>query len=170
MPAFPPVPSHARRTVTIALGVALTLAAVGCADDETQPSISSRTVPPVSGTIDPGVNPTRTLPPAGTGPRSTVGNNSQATIDSFEVAANLTCDLDTTVSVSANYRTSQAAHVEFLVDGQQAPGTPPENGTFAFPVLCDGNAHTVVLTAVDDQGRAVVSSKAILTNVAPKGD
>jgi hypothetical protein len=159
-----------RFVAVLAVGIALLCATTACSDDDTEPSISDRTVPPVSGTIDPGVGPTRTLPPTGTGPRSTVGNNSQASIDRFDVPANLSCDLDTTVSVTARYRTSRTAHVVFLVDGQQSPGTPPDSGEFVLPVPCDGNAHTVVLTAIDDQGRAAVSSKAILTNVAPKGD
>lgn len=46
----------------------------------------------------------------------------------------------------------------------------PTSGTFAVPLPCDGTAHTVVLTAVDAQGRTTLESRAILTETKPVGD
>ena len=55
--------------------------------------------------------------------------------------------------------------VAFLVDGLQVAGSPPKSGSFELPLRCDGSAHTVILSVVDDQGLFAVKSKAILTTM-----
>jgi hypothetical protein len=153
-----------------ALGTAMVLAisAPSCSSDSTG-SISDRTVPPVSlsGTD---VEPTRTVPPLGTGPQSTVGRAGSAAITDFSISNKISCALGSIVSVTASYRTDGAAHVVFVLDGAEVHGSPPPSGSFDVDVPCDGNAHTLVLTAVDAAGRTTVMSKAILTNVPPTGD
>ena len=44
------------------------------------------------------------------------------------------------------------------------------SGTYLVPLHCDGSAHTVVLTAIDANGRTVVESRAVLTDTNPAGD
>ncbi len=168
----PAVPTRTNdlRAATFLLGAVLagtTLA--GCGGNQTKGSISDQTVPPT--TSEPGAQPTRTLPPPSeTAPSGTVARASRATIDSFDIASRLVCDPGTDLTVDANYRTTGADHVIFVVNGTEVPASPPANGPFAVPVHCDGSVSTVVLTAVDATGQTTVSAKAILTNATAQGE
>jgi hypothetical protein len=156
--------------VLLAAGVGAVSALAAACSSSTQPSISEQTIPNVSTTADPGANPTRTLAPNATGPHSTVSIASRATVDSFQMPAKLSCDIGQDLTVTATYATSRATQVVFVVDEQQVPGSPPTSGTFDVPLHCDGSAHTVVISAIDDAGRAATSAKAILTGAPPNGD
>lgn len=106
----------------------------------------------------------------GTGvPRTTAGKG-EATITRFEMPASVTCHGSVDISIIAKYATTGATSVAFLNDGTQVRGTAPTSGTFDIPLRCDGTAHTIVLSAVDDQGRTTVQSKAVLTSTEPAGD
>jgi hypothetical protein len=157
-----------RSTIVTMLALASIIGAGACSSGSSG-NISDRTVPPAT-TAGTDVGPTRTIPPAGTGPQSTVGGPGGARIDDLAVANRLTCDLGSHVSITATYRTSGTVEVAFVLDGSPVPGAPPTSGTFDLDVPCDGTAHTLVLTAVDDRGRTTVASKAILTGVDPAGD
>jgi hypothetical protein len=149
----------------------LTVAAIiggGCSSGSSG-NLTDRTVPPAT-SAGTEVAPTRTIPPTGTGPQSTVGGPGGATIEDLSVANRITCELGADVSITASYRTSGSAEVAFVLDGKTVPGAPPPSGTFDLDVPCDGSAHTLVLTAVDQRGRTTVASKAILTGVDPVGD
>ena len=129
-----------------------------------------------------GSNPTGSTPGTAGGPRAAPA----ATVDSFTMPARITCHGTVDVEVEAAYRTTGASAVVFLVDGRPVgagalppgstpPGTSgradaPTSGTYPVPMPCDGDAHTVVLTAVDGQGRTTVESRAILTDTKPAGD
>jgi len=124
------------------------------------------------------VAPTRTVPPAGTGPHSTVGTTKPgagagrgtAAINDFTIPNKVSCELGGTVSLTAIYDTDGASAVVFVLDGDTVKGSPRTSGSFDLDIPCDGDAHTLVLTALDDDGGTTVASKAILTNVAPVGD
>ncbi len=145
------------------------LALAGCTGSTSPTNVSDRTIPPT--TNEPGAQPTRTLPPdSAAGPRATVPPASRATIDAFDIPTKVGCDPGADLTVDAEYRTTNADHVVFLVNGTPTRATPPPSGTFAIPLHCDGSVTTVVLTAVDDQGQTTVSAKAILTNAPANGD
>lgn len=169
-----PVRSSFRRRVGAA-AVLVSVLALGGAACSSGPSgtITDRTIPPVHGTGT-DAEPTRTVPPAGTGPQSTVAGAGAgagaARIDDFTVVNRVTCDLGVTVSITAYYTTTAATDVRFVLDGETVDGTPKTSGEFDLPLPCDGNVHTLVLTAVDGQGQTTVDSRAILTNAEPIGD
>lgn len=158
--------ARARRRGTAALvlaATALATAAAGCGGTSTGNTPSGTISPPDPATSAvPGSTP-------GSAPR-TAPVRSSATIDAFDLPSSITCVGAADVEVGATYRTSGATVVAFVVDGSQAAGRPPLSGSFPVPLRCDGNAHTVVLSAVDDQGRAAVSSKVVLTGTDPAGD
>jgi hypothetical protein len=158
------------RALLLAAGVGAGLALAPACSSSTAPSISEQTIPNAPTTIDAGAAPTRTLAPNATGPHSTVSIASRATVDSFQLPAKLTCDVGQDLTVTATYTTSRATEVVFVVDETQVPGNPPTSGSFDVPLHCDGNAHTVVISAIDDAGHAATSAKAILTGTPAKGD
>ena len=135
--------------------------------------------------------------PPGTATRTQLDGSSLAVIESLTMPPRITCHGSVDVEVLATYATTGASAVIFLVDGHPAgsanalspagttktsgPATSkspvssphadaPTSGTFAVALPCDGDAHTVVLTAVDAQGRTTVTSRAILTDTKPTGD
>lgn len=117
--------------------------------------------------------PRGTEPPAptgttGTAPRTTPPR-SDAKITSFEAPASVACNGLVKITVTARYTTTGAASVAFLVDNEQVAGTPPVNGSFELPMRCDGSTHTIVISAIDGQGRAAVMSKAVLTDDRESG-
>jgi len=154
---------RAGTVVPVLVAIALATTAAGCAGTSTGNTPSGTISPPDPATSSvPGSTP-------GSAPR-TAPVRSSATIDAFDLPSSITCAGTADVEVGATYRTSGATVVAFLVDGTQAAGRPPLSGSFAVPLHCDGTAHTVVLSAIDDQGRAAVASKVVLTGTDPAGD
>ena len=84
-----------------------------------------------------------------------------ALIRSFELDSELTCATGAETTTSVRYETEGAASVAFLVDGEQATGSPPVSGTFDLPIGCDARSHTVVLVAVDPAGGTVLDSRVV---------
>lgn len=107
--------------------------------------------------------------PDGTTPGSDPGR-SDARITAFDLRTDLSCIGATDVELRVTFTTTDAVAVAFLVDQEQVPGTPPTSGTFDVPLPCDGNAHTVVLAALDHDGRATYQSRAVLTTTEARGD
>ena len=147
-----PAPLRGLATVSfsVALLIALATLTAGCAAGSTNPpgTVAATTALKTSGTAP------QTAPP-----------RSSATITAFEVASSVDCIALVDVSVTATYATNGARAVAFLVDGLQVAGSPPKSGSFDLPLRCDGSAHTVILSVVDDQGLFAVKSKAILTTM-----
>jgi hypothetical protein len=93
-----------------------------------------------------------------------------ATIRTFELRNQISCVGEVDVTTAADYETEGATSVEFLVDGEQVPGTAPVSGSFDVPVSCDGRSHTVVLVAIDADGGTNVDSRVVLTSTTPQGN
>jgi hypothetical protein len=156
-PSSPP----GRRRLLVAAAIALGALAAGCSSGS-EPVV--QTLPP--GTSGAGTTAT-TSHLTGTTEREPTGT---ATIGSFEVRNQISCAGDIDVTTAADYETDGATSVEFLVDGDQVPGTPPLNGSFDIPVSCDGRSHTVVLVAIDAEGETNVDSRVVLTSTTPQGN
>jgi hypothetical protein len=150
-----------RRARLAATAVAFAVIGGACSSG-TEPVV--QTLPP--GTSGSGTTAT-TSHMTGTTERESTGT---ATIRSFEVRNQISCAGDVDVTTAADYETEGAASVEFLVDGEQVPGTAPLSGSFAVPVSCDGRSHTVVLVAVDADGGTNVDSRVVLTSTTPQGN
>jgi len=116
----------------------------------------------------PGTEPAGPTGTVGTAPR-TAPPRSTAKITRFDAPPTIACNGLVNVKVTTTYSTTDATSVAFLVDNQQVPGSPPTSGSFELPMRCDGSAHTIVLSAIDDQGRSAVQSKAILTDDRESG-
>jgi len=125
------------------------------------PRTSSTTADPDGGgSTDPGSIPGTT---AATGP-------GDATITSLEVKNQISCTGSVEITTGAAYATEGAASVAFVVDGEQVPGSPPTSGSFDIPLSCDGRSHTVLLVAVDAEGRTTIDSRVVLTSTTPLGN
>lgn len=94
----------------------------------------------------------------------------EATITSLEVKNQISCTGSVEITTGATYATEGAASVAFVVDGEQVPGSPPTSGTFDVPLSCDGRSHTVLLVAVDAEGRTTIDSRVVLTSTSPLGN
>jgi hypothetical protein len=158
--------------VAVLVGTTTALACGACSSTGSTGSISDRTIPS-AGPTDTGAAPTRTLAPGGSAHANTgsvAGSGGAATIDDLSVSTKISCTRGTSVSITVAYGTTGAVTVVFVLDGATVKGKPPLDGPFDVMVPCDGAAHTLVLTALDDHGQATVASKAILTDVPPTGD
>jgi hypothetical protein len=161
--------STRRRARTIVGALALGIGLVACSS--TAPPAPTS---PAGGSTSPSsMRPTGTEPAAptgtlGTAPR-TAPPRSDAKITTFEAPGTIACNGLVKITATTRYATTGAASVAFLVDNEQVPGSPPTSGTFELPMRCDGSTHTVVISAVDEQGRAAVMSKAILTDDRQSG-
>ena len=80
-------------------------------------------------------------------------------ISTFEVPPNVACTEGETASVTVTYKTSGATTIALMLDVTQVEGKPPMSGTFAVPVPCDGDAHTIVLIAAAQDSSTNTASK-----------
>ncbi len=151
----------ARRALLLAAIVTIGTVGAGCASGSE----------PVPQTLPPG--------PSGSGSTATTSHmtgttdrepTGTATIRTFELRNQISCVGEVDVATAADYETEGATSVEFLVDGEQVPGTAPVSGSFDVPVSCDGRSHTVVLVAIDADGGTNVDSRVVLTSTTPQGN
>lgn len=149
----------------LGLAAALLLASCGSGSEpvvQTLPPRTSSTTtgPHGGGSTVPGSTPGITAPP---GP-------GDATITALDIKNQISCTGSIEITTGATYTTNGAASVAFVVDGEQVPGTPPASGTFDIPLSCDGRSHTVLLVAIDAQGRTTIDSRVVLTSTTPLGN
>ena len=177
------MPSIVRRGVVLAAAATtLALGAPGCSSSDPgvapEPTTSTITGATANASSLPAATATRTSVPGTTArtapasPSGTVGTaapRSSATITKFDMASTIACHGLVHVTLTARYTTSGATTVAFLVDNEQVNGAPPVNGSFDLPLACDGSTHTIVLSAIDEQGRSAVQSKAVLTDDTESG-
>lgn len=154
-----------RRTRAIAgavptIAAALLLASCSSGSEPVVETLPPRTSSTTAGPHGGGSTPGGTAPD---GP-------GEATIASLEVKNQISCTGSVAITTGATYATDGAASVAFVVDGEQVPGTPPTSGTFDLPISCDGRSHTVLLVAVDAEGRTTIESRVVLTSTTPLGN
>lgn len=91
-------------------------------------------------------------------------------IRGFDVLDDVTCS-GATVPVPVAWTTQNAQAVNFSVDGQPLPAAAgfPVSGADNILVPCDGNAHTITLTATGTGGPAASLSRSVNTTVSGGG-
>jgi hypothetical protein len=165
-----------RRPSSVGAAAALSVGVVLTAACGSGPSTTAETLPPGTTARS---STTTTTPAAGEAPGTSVPGSvpgslpegtGTAVIDELELRNTLSCQGEVDVEVTATYRTTGAASVAFLVDGRQVEGDPPVSGRFAVPMRCNDRSHTVVLVAVDPDGRTTLESRVVLTTTTPQGN
>lgn len=159
-------PRHPAAVLALAAALVLAAGAAGCSSGEPLRTPAGTT----STSARPGGGSAPTTGSHGASPSGTAVEQSDARIDRFELRTDLSCVGAADVELPVTYATTDAVAVAFLVDDRQVEGAPPLSGTFDVPLACDGNAHTVILAAVDHDGRAAYESRAVLTSTEARGD
>jgi hypothetical protein len=149
--------SPARSLAVAAAGALVALGLAACSGGGGAPMAGTATTLPERAPIqaeEPRMTPPPSTMAAGEGPR----------VESIEVVPPAACGPGD-AQVVVRYATSGATTVAFAVDQASPAGgePPPPTGEHVLAVACDGRSHTVLLVALDAEGRQAVASAVVTT-------